>query len=101
MTKNEVWPEELPEALSGGKARFMVHDSFTPIPVRDADVYWLRYILHDWDDASCIEILSNLQINEPAVSYFDLRADHGDDYKERGASDWPVSASELPSSQEI
>jgi hypothetical protein len=46
MTKNEVRPEELREALSGGRARFMVHDFFTPIPVRDADVYWLRYILY-------------------------------------------------------
>ena len=28
---------------------------------RDGDVYIMRYILHDWSDADCIAILSNIR----------------------------------------
>lgn len=26
-----------------------------------ADVYWLRYILHDWSDEYCVRILSRIK----------------------------------------
>ncbi|EPE28805.1 S-adenosyl-L-methionine-dependent methyltransferase [Glarea lozoyensis ATCC 20868] len=37
-----------------------VHDFFTPQPVRDAKAYYLRYILHDYSDEKCQEILKHI-----------------------------------------
>lgn len=35
------------------------HDFFTPQPVRGARVYTLHCILHDWDDAQAVQILTH------------------------------------------
>ena len=37
------------------------HDFLTPQPVKDADVFVLRAILHDWSDKYCIQILRHLR----------------------------------------
>ena len=37
------------------------HDFFTPQLVRDADMFLLRYILHDWQNLKAIEILKRLR----------------------------------------
>jgi 6-hydroxytryprostatin B O-methyltransferase len=42
------------------KLKFMPHDFFKEQPVKDADVYLLRQILHDWPDAEATTILKNL-----------------------------------------
>jgi chemotaxis methyl-accepting protein methylase len=42
------------------RVTFMEHDFFTEQPVKGADVYFLRWILHNWSDKYCIEILRNL-----------------------------------------
>ena len=34
-----------------------VHDFWTPQPVKNAGVYYLRRIMHDWPDALCLKIL--------------------------------------------
>lgn len=39
---------------------FMAHDFFQEQPVKEADVYFLRWILHDWSDKKAISILKNL-----------------------------------------
>jgi trans-aconitate methyltransferase len=39
---------------------FEAHDFFQDEPIRDADVYLLRWILHDWSDQRAILILQNL-----------------------------------------
>lgn len=36
---------------------FMEYDFFTPQPVKDADVYLFRWILHDWSDEYAVKIL--------------------------------------------
>ncbi|KAF2659031.1 S-adenosyl-L-methionine-dependent methyltransferase [Lophiostoma macrostomum CBS 122681] len=36
------------------------HDFFTEQPIKDADVYFLRWILHDFSDKYCIKILRAL-----------------------------------------
>jgi hypothetical protein len=43
--------------------KFQPQNFFEPQPadVHAAKFYLLRYILHDWDDASCIRILTNLR----------------------------------------
>lgn len=39
---------------------FMEHNFFKPQPVKYADVYLLRLILHNWSDKDCLEIIRNL-----------------------------------------
>ncbi|KAL6302966.1 S-adenosyl-L-methionine-dependent methyltransferase [Sparassis latifolia] len=60
-----VWQRERPEALKAGRVNFMPHDFFTENPVKGADVYLLRHILHNWEDDRCVDILSALR---PALS---------------------------------
>lgn len=49
---------EIPTEVSE-RVHFMAHDFFTIQPVV-ADVYFLRWILHNWPDKYCIKILQNL-----------------------------------------
>ena len=39
---------------------FMEHDFFTEQPLRGVDVFFLRWILHDWSDKNAIRILRGL-----------------------------------------
>ncbi|KAL9035713.1 MAG: hypothetical protein Q9180_004711 [Flavoplaca navasiana] len=48
-------PAELADRVS-----FMVHDMFTEQPIKDADVYYFRWIFHDWSDKYCVKILRSL-----------------------------------------
>ncbi|KAF1961727.1 hypothetical protein CC80DRAFT_531559 [Byssothecium circinans] len=58
------------EMLKGAKAldligiedrlTYMQHDFFEPQPVADADVYFLRHVLHNWNDEDCARILKAL-----------------------------------------
>ncbi|KAI1858785.1 uncharacterized protein JN550_012439 [Neoarthrinium moseri] len=43
-----------------GRIMFMAHDFLTEQPVRNADVYLLRQILHNWSDKYYIRILRHL-----------------------------------------
>ncbi|KAH7135960.1 sterigmatocystin 8-O-methyltransferase precursor [Dendryphion nanum] len=45
--------------LTGVEKRmtFMQYDFFTPQPIIDADVYFFRQVLHNWDDESCVKML--------------------------------------------
>ncbi|KAH8696410.1 putative O-methyltransferase [Talaromyces proteolyticus] len=62
--------EDLPEVVEGGteklpkdvrgRVEFKAHDMFTEQPVHGAEVYLLRYVLHDWTDKYSIEILRKL-----------------------------------------
>jgi hypothetical protein len=74
-----VWPKEYPEALAQKKIQFTPHNFFDVNPVKNADVYWLRYIIvrntcvqiarrthtdlmqHDWSDDFCVNILSAIK----------------------------------------
>lgn len=42
------------------RIEFVSHDMFEEQPVKNADVYLLRYVLHDWGDKYCIYIIRNL-----------------------------------------
>lgn len=46
---------ELPEGL-----QFMPHDFLTEQPVKGAQAYFMRMILHDYSDPVCTQILSNI-----------------------------------------
>ena len=49
----------LPTSLST-RVSFQAHDMFTPQPIKGADVYFLRYVLHDWPDSWCVKILEQV-----------------------------------------
>ena len=49
----------LSEALKD-RVSFREHDFFTEQPVKDADLYFLRWILHDWSDKYALKILRGI-----------------------------------------
>lgn len=52
---------EIPEDLrEGDRLKIMAHDFFQEQPVKGADIYFLRWILHDWSDKYAIRIIQNL-----------------------------------------
>ncbi|KAF3000452.1 hypothetical protein E8E14_007079 [Neopestalotiopsis sp. 37M] len=63
-----VWESEYPDALASGQVKLSAHDFFLPNPVQGADVYWLRYILHDWPDDKVGTILSHVAKSMTASS---------------------------------
>ena len=62
--------QDLPDTIAGLESRLpsntrsrvkgMAHDFLTPQPVHGADIYLLRWILHDWSDKYCVKILQCL-----------------------------------------
>ncbi|KAF1969842.1 S-adenosyl-L-methionine-dependent methyltransferase [Bimuria novae-zelandiae CBS 107.79] len=44
----------------GLNVKFMTHDFFQPQPVEDADVYFYRWIFHNWPNKYCVKILQAL-----------------------------------------
>ena len=56
--------EKLPSGIEA-----MKYDFFAPQPIRDAKVYYLRTVLHDWPDKQAREILGNvrLSMNEDSI----------------------------------
>ncbi|KAJ7149189.1 O-methyltransferase [Mycena crocata] len=55
------WKEHFPEHLESQMAQFQVQDFFTPQSVKDAAIFILRYILHDWPDKTVGTILGHLR----------------------------------------
>ena len=58
--------QEVPEVVAncktekGVNVEFMEHDFFEDQPVKGADVYLFRWILHSWPDKYCVKILRAL-----------------------------------------
>ncbi|KAL8680701.1 MAG: hypothetical protein Q9224_006920, partial [Gallowayella concinna] len=50
---------ELPMEMEG-RIEFQEHDFFTEQKIKEADVYLMRWILHDWSDKYCVKILRGL-----------------------------------------
>ncbi|CAN8104537.1 unnamed protein product [Discula destructiva] len=42
------------------RVRFMAHDFFGPQPVKDAEVYLIRMVFHNWSNKYCLRILHGL-----------------------------------------
>jgi hypothetical protein len=55
----DVAKKSLPDDVQS-RVQFMAHNFFAEQPVRDADVYLLRWILHDWSDQYACKILRAL-----------------------------------------
>ncbi|KAI0064254.1 S-adenosyl-L-methionine-dependent methyltransferase [Artomyces pyxidatus] len=57
----KYWRAQAPEFLANKTVTLQAHNFFEPQPVRDASVYFMRSIIHDWPDAKCITILKQLR----------------------------------------
>ncbi|KAF1992568.1 S-adenosyl-L-methionine-dependent methyltransferase [Aulographum hederae CBS 113979] len=42
------------------RIKFMDHDMFDSQPVKDADIYFMRHVFHNWSDKYCVEVLKKL-----------------------------------------
>lgn len=42
------------------RIEYMAHDFFQPQPIVGADVFYLRWIFHNWGDNYCVKILQSL-----------------------------------------
>ncbi|KAI0888674.1 S-adenosyl-L-methionine-dependent methyltransferase [Annulohypoxylon maeteangense] len=51
--------KEVPPGLRG-RVVFMEHNLFQPQPVQGADVYYVRWVLHNWSDENAINLLRAL-----------------------------------------
>ncbi|KAF7368126.1 hypothetical protein MSAN_00878900 [Mycena sanguinolenta] len=56
-----LWKNSFPTHIESGMVEFQAHDFFDPQPLKNAAVFMLRFILHDWSDARCVDILQNLR----------------------------------------
>ncbi|TCD63172.1 hypothetical protein EIP91_005869 [Steccherinum ochraceum] len=56
-----VWNQQAPAALQIGRTKLLPHDFFTDQPVKNAEVYHMRYIMHDWPDEDCVKILQAIR----------------------------------------
>jgi hypothetical protein len=43
-----------------GRVTFMEHDFFDPQPELNAGAYFIRQVVHNWNDADCVRILRNI-----------------------------------------
>lgn len=57
----KYWKTELPDALDSKLVELQAHDFFKPQPVKDATLFILRFILHDWPNTQALQILQNLR----------------------------------------
>jgi trans-aconitate methyltransferase len=55
IAKRPALPQQLESRIS-----FMAHDFFTEQPIKGADVYFFRMVLHDWSDGDAVRILKGL-----------------------------------------
>ncbi|KIW21965.1 uncharacterized protein PV07_12631 [Cladophialophora immunda] len=60
--QRDLAEEKIPSELRN-RVRFSVHDFFQPQPVvtEGPVCYFLRRVLHDWNDIDCVRILQNLR----------------------------------------
>lgn len=78
LTVLQFWDKQMPDAVKSGRVvlqgtheiklsfiheikQSLGHDFFTPQPVKNAAVFLLRNILHDWPDKYCVQILNYLR----------------------------------------
>lgn len=52
---------EFPEGVESGRLSFQEHDFFTVNPVKNADVFMAKYVIHDWSNKYSLEILKRLR----------------------------------------
>ena len=48
-------------AVDDSRIAFVEHDFFQPQPLKNAAIYFMRYIIHDWPDNEAQKILENVR----------------------------------------
>jgi hypothetical protein len=57
----QYWQQHWPEFVAQGKVTFQAHDFFTPNPIKNASVFFMRTITHDWPKSKAVQILKQLR----------------------------------------
>ncbi|THU93684.1 S-adenosyl-L-methionine-dependent methyltransferase [Dendrothele bispora CBS 962.96] len=57
----KLWKTKMPAALAAGRVRFEVHDFLSPQPIKDANVFLVKQILHNWSVGYTTRILRHLR----------------------------------------
>ncbi|EJD40523.1 O-methyltransferase [Auricularia subglabra TFB-10046 SS5] len=57
----KVWQAKFPGAISTGRMKFRPHDFFGEQPVKDASVFLLRNVTHNWPDKYLDKMLKRLR----------------------------------------
>ncbi|KAF8192239.1 O-methyltransferase [Mycena galopus ATCC 62051] len=55
------WAKHLPKHVENKLVQHQAHDFFDPQPVKNADVFLLRHVLHNWGKARAVSILQRLR----------------------------------------
>ncbi|KAJ7609461.1 O-methyltransferase [Roridomyces roridus] len=55
------WADKAPELVKDGRVQLQVHNFFDPQPITNADIFLLRWIMHDWTDTAAVDILRRLR----------------------------------------
>ncbi|KAF8181637.1 S-adenosyl-L-methionine-dependent methyltransferase [Pholiota molesta] len=58
---NKYFEKSAPELLKSGQVLLQAHDFLTAQPIKNARVYFMRMIMHDWPDSTCTQILKQLR----------------------------------------
>ena len=53
----DAFERKAPHLIHANRIECEVYDFFTPQPRKGMDVYTMRFIIHDWPDKRCVEIL--------------------------------------------
>ncbi|KAF8992582.1 S-adenosyl-L-methionine-dependent methyltransferase, partial [Cyathus striatus] len=57
----KLWDLKLPDAIKSGRVELKAHDFFTEQPVKNASVFLLKQIVHDWPNSYAAMILKELR----------------------------------------
>ncbi|KAL0952702.1 hypothetical protein HGRIS_006938 [Hohenbuehelia grisea] len=59
-TAKSFWSENCPEAITDGLVELQVHDFFKVMPIT-ADIYFMRFVIHDWPEVDAMRIMKNVR----------------------------------------
>lgn len=51
----------MPVPLNSGKVKLQGHNFFDPQPQKNASIFLMKQVMHDWADDSCAKILTQLR----------------------------------------
>jgi len=57
----QFWQTEMPGAINSNQVNLAPIDFLKDSPVKECDVYYIRFIAHDWPDEETVRILSNIR----------------------------------------
>ncbi|KAF5379563.1 hypothetical protein D9757_009256 [Collybiopsis confluens] len=57
----KFWKEDYPAGLELRQVEFVPFDFFKDAAMEGCDIYYIRFVLHDWRDADCQLILKNVR----------------------------------------